>query len=179
MLNQHNVSFISVFILLRRWHVIWQVLFQKLRLSSFTTLFSIEHRRLEDVFLGAPSQDRARQTDCLTCAQKTLSCVWCHASDRLCFTANTQMTNFSFQVLVRRRSLFLIFLDLSSLFLLDWLETHLFGRALTRSHKLFFLPWWTILFWDAFLKKRMSPPSWKPEGIAKCRLQICNWVVRN
>ena len=53
--------------------------------------------------------------------KKTLSCVWCHASDRVCFTANTQMTNFSFQVLVRRRSLFLIFLDPSSLFLLDWL----------------------------------------------------------
>ena len=72
--------------------------------------------------------------------KKTLTCVWCHASDRVCFTANTQMTNFSFQVLVRRRSLFSIFLDSSSLFLLDWLGTHLFGRALTRSHKLFFLP---------------------------------------
>ena len=72
--------------------------------------------------------------------KKTLSCVWCHASDWVCFTANTQMTNFSFQLLVRRRSLFLIFLDSSSLCLLDWLGTHLFGRALTRSHKLFFLP---------------------------------------
>ena len=72
--------------------------------------------------------------------KKTLNCVWCHASDKVCFTANTQMTSFSFQVLVRRRSLFLIFLDSSSLSLLDWLETHLFGRALTRSHKLFFLP---------------------------------------
>ena len=34
------------------------------------------------------------------CSKKTLSCVWCHASDRVCFTANTHMTNFSFQVLV-------------------------------------------------------------------------------
>ena len=109
--------------------------------------------------------------------KKTLSCVWCHASDRVCFTANTQMTNFSFQVLVRRRSLFLIFLDPSSLFLLDWLGTHLFGRTLTRSHKLFFLP--MDYFLDAFLKKRMAPPSWKPEGIANCRLEICIWVVRN
>ena len=33
-----------------------------------------------------------------------------HASDRVCFTANTQMSNFSFQVLVvRRRSLFFNF----------------------------------------------------------------------
>ena len=100
-----------------------------------------------------------------------------HASDRVCFTANTQMTNFSFQVLVRRRSLFLIVLDSRSLFLLDWLGTHLFGRVLTRSHKLLFLPMTTFL--DAFLKKRMAPPSWKPEGIANCRLEICIWVVRN
>ena len=109
--------------------------------------------------------------------KKTLSCVWCHASDRVCFTENTQMTSFSFQLLVRRGSLFLIFLDSSSLFLLDWSGTHLFGRALTRSHKLLFLPMTTFL--DAFLKKRMAPPSWKPEGIAKCRLEICNWLVRN
>ena len=72
--------------------------------------------------------------------KKTLSYVRCHASDQVCFTANTQMTSFSFQILVRRRSLFLIFLDSDSLFLLDWLGTHFFGRTLTRSHKLFFLP---------------------------------------
>ena len=36
------------------------------------TIFLLEHRRLEDVFLGAPSQDRARQTDCLTYALKKL-----------------------------------------------------------------------------------------------------------
>ena len=73
-------------------------------------------------------------------SKKTLSYVRCHASDQVCFTANTQMTSFSFQILVRRRSLFLIFLDSGSLFLLDWLGTHFFGRTLTRSHKLFFLP---------------------------------------
>ena len=72
--------------------------------------------------------------------KKTLSYVRCHASDQVCFTANTQMTSFSFQILVRRRSLFLIFLDSDSLFLLDWVGTHFFGRTLTRSHKLFFLP---------------------------------------
>ena len=143
MLNQHSVSFISVFILLRRWrYVIWQVLFQKLRLSSFSTLFSIEHRHLEDVFFG---RALSRSSTCTPnwlfdlCSKKHWV-VWCHASDKVCFTANTPMTNFSFQVLVRRRSLFSIFLDSSSLFLLDWLGTHLFGRALTRSHKLFFLP---------------------------------------
>ena len=48
----------------------------------FLTLFSIEHRHLEDVFLGAPFQDRARKTDCLTvlCSQEarfgsTYDCV--------------------------------------------------------------------------------------------------------
>ena len=142
MLNQHNVSFISVFILLRRWYVIWQVLFQKLRLSSFLTLFSVTHRHLEDVFLGAPTQDRApaKLIVWLVLEKKTLSCLLCHASDSVCFTANTQMTNLSFQLLVRRRSLFSIFLDSSSLFLLDWLGTHIFGSTLTRSHQLFFLP---------------------------------------
>ena len=30
--------------------------------------YFFEHRRLQDVFLGAPSQDRARQTDRLTYA---------------------------------------------------------------------------------------------------------------
>ena len=78
--------------------------------------------------------------------KKTLSGGWWHASDRVCFTANTQMASFSVQVLVRRRSLFSIFLDSSSLFfLLDWLETHLFGRALTKSHMLFSCPWTTFL----------------------------------
>ena len=38
----------------------------------FEDYFFLEHRRLQDVFLGAPSQDRARQTDCLTYALKKL-----------------------------------------------------------------------------------------------------------
>ena len=37
-------------------------------MSSLKTIFLLEHRRLEDVVLGAPSQDRARQTDRLTYA---------------------------------------------------------------------------------------------------------------
>ena len=37
-------------------------------MSSLKTIFFREHRRLQDVFLGAPSQDRARQTDRLTYA---------------------------------------------------------------------------------------------------------------
>ena len=41
-------------------------------MSAFSTLFSLEHRGLEDVFMGAPSRDLARQTDCLTCALKKL-----------------------------------------------------------------------------------------------------------
>ena len=178
MLNQHNVSFISVFILLRRWHVIWQVLFQKLRLSSFLTLFSIEHRHIEDVFLGAPSQIKHAKLIVWLVLKKTLSCVWCHASDKMCFTENTQMTSFSFQLLVRRRSLFLIFLDSSFPFfcVIDW--EHIFLSAPLQDRTSFFSCSWTT-FLDAFLKKRMASPSWKPEGIAKCRLEICIWVVRN
>ena len=118
--------------------------------------------------------------------KKTLSCKcgvfytitridW-HYVTSVCFTANTQITHFSFQVLVRRKSLFQFF-GLYLHFFLEWIGTHLFGRALPRSHKLLSYPWTTFL--DAFLKKRMAPPSWKPEGIAKCRLEICNWVVRN
>ena len=38
----------------------------------FQRLFSLEHRGLEHVFMGVPSQDLARQTDCLTCALKKL-----------------------------------------------------------------------------------------------------------
>ena len=84
--------------------------------------------------------------------KKPLSCVWCllhnfahlltlcHMHQTVCFTANTQMTNFSFQVLVHRRSLCSIFLDFTSIFFLECLGTHLFGRALTRSQKPFFLP---------------------------------------
>ena len=52
----------------------------------------------------------------------------------------------------------------------EWLELHLFGRALSRSHKLFSCPW--TIFLDAFLNKRMAQPTWKSKGIAKCRVEI-------
>ena len=72
--------------------------------------------------------------------KKTLSCGRCHASDRVCFTANTQMASFSVQVLVRRRSLFSIFLDSSSLFF-AWLigNTSFWARPYKIAHA-FFLP---------------------------------------
>ena len=37
-------------------------------MSSLKTIFFLEHRRLEDVVLGAPSEDGARQTDYFTYA---------------------------------------------------------------------------------------------------------------
>ena len=101
-----------------------------------------------------------------------------HASDRVCFTANTQMTNFLFQALVRRRSLFFNFFGLY-LHFFSWVirNTSFWARPYEIAQA--FFPAHGLLFGDAFLKKRMAPPSWKPEGIAKCRLEICNWVVRN
>ena len=79
-----------------------------------------------------------------------------HASGRVCFTANTQMTNFSFQVRQRSHPLNTSF----------WADPYKIAQVFFPAHGL--------LFWDAFLKKRMAPPSWKPEGIAKCRLECCN-----
>ena len=118
--------------------------------------------------------------------KKPLSCVWCllhnfahsltlvHMHQTECVLLQTHKWLF-FLFQGRRRSLFFNFFGLS-LHFFSW--THLLGWTLTRSHK-FFFPAHGLLFWDAFLKKRMAPPSWKPEGIAKCRLECCNWVVRN
>ena len=101
-----------------------------------------------------------------------------HYVTSVCFTANTQITNFSFQIIVGRKSLFFYFFGLYIHFFREWMGTHLFGRALPRSHKLFFwCPW--ITFLDAFLKKRMAPPTWNSERSAKCWIEICNWVVLN
>ena len=124
--------------------------------------------------------------------KKPLSCVWCllhnfahsltlchmHQTECMCFTANTQMTNFLFQALVRRRSLFFNFFGLY-LHFFSWVigNTSFWARPYKIAQA--FFPAHGLLFWDAFLKKRMAPPSWKPEGIAKCRLECCNWVVRN
>ena len=72
------------------------------------------------------------------------------------FTANTQITNFSFQVLVRRKSLFFNFLDSTSIFLLsEW--KHIFLGAPSQDRTSFFPCYWTT-FLDAFLKKRMAAP---------------------
>ena len=89
---------------------------------------------------------------------------------RVCFTANTHMTNFSFQVLVRRRSLFSIFLDSTSIFLFDWLGTHLFGRTLTRSHKLFFLP--MDYFFECVLEETHGTTILEARG--DCKMQARN-----
>ena len=125
-----------------------------------------------------------------TTTKKTLSCEWCllhnfthsltlcHMHQTVCFTTNTQMTNFLFQALVRRRSLFFNLFGLY-LYFFSWVigNTSFWARPYKIAQA--FLPAHGLLFWHAFLKKRMAPLSWKPEGIAKCRLEICNWVVRN
>ena len=98
--------------------------------------------------------------------QKTLSCEcgvfftitrfdW-HYVTSVRFTANTQITNFSFQVLVRRKSLFFNFLDSTSIFLLsEW--KHIFLGAPSQDRTSVFPCYWTT-FLDAFLKKRMAAP---------------------
>ena len=58
------------------------------------------------------------------------------------------------------------------------MDTHLlWARPLKIAHVLFLRPWSAFL--DAFLKKRMAPLTWKSEGSAKYRIEICNLVVCN
>ena len=72
------------------------------------------------------------------------------------FTANTQITNFSFQVLIRRKSLVFNFLDSTSIFFLsEW--KHIFLGAPSQDRTSFFRCYWTT-FLDVFLKKRMAAP---------------------
>ena len=53
------------------------------------------------------------------------------------------------------------------------MDTHLlWARPLKIAHVFFLRPWSTFL--DAFLKKRMAPLTWKSEGSAKYRIEICN-----
>ena len=125
-----------------------------------------------------------------TTTKKTLSCEWCllhnfahsltlcHMHQTECVLLQThKWLIFLFQALVRQRSLFFNFFGLYLFFFLsDWKQIFLGAPLQNRTS---FFPAHGLLFWDAFLKKRMAPPSWKPEGIAKCRLEICNWVVRN
>ena len=119
--------------------------------------------------------------------KKTLSCEcgvfytithidW-HYVTSVCFTANTQITNFSFQIIVGRKSLFFIFLDSTSIFFASEWE-HIFLGAPSQDRISFFsCPW--ITFLDTFLKKRTAPPTWNSERSAKCWIEICNWVVRS
>ena len=97
--------------------------------------------------------------------QKTLSCEcgvfftitridW-HYVTSVRFTANTQITNFSFQVLVRRKSLFFNFLDSTLIFFLsEW--KHIFWARPPKIAQAFRLL--LDYFLDAFLKKRMAAP---------------------
>ena len=95
------------------------------------------------------------------------------------FTANTQITNFSFQVLIRRKSLVFNFLDSTSIFFLsEW--KHIFLGAPSQDRTSFFRCYWTT-FLDVFLKKRMAAlmQLGSRKGVLKCGEEICNWVVRN
>ena len=95
------------------------------------------------------------------------------------FTANTQITNFSFQVMSTSKIIIFQFFGLYLHFFLEWMETHLFGRALPRSHKLF--PLLLDYFCGCVLEETHGSTNvtWKSEGSAKCGEEICNWVVRN
>ena len=121
--------------------------------------------------------------------KKTLTWVWClfhnyaridwHHVTSVRFTANTQIANFSFQVLVRRKSLFFNFLDSTSIFLLSEWKHIFFGRTLARSHQRFSLL--LDYFFGCVLEEThgSTNATWKSEGSAKCGEEICNWVVRN
>ena len=95
-----------------------------------------------------------------------------------CVLLQTQITNFSFQVLVRRKSLFFQFFGLHLHFFLEHEWKHVFLGAPSQDRISFFSCRLTT-FLDAFLKKRMAPPTWKSQWNAICWVQICNWVVRN
>ena len=64
--------------------------------------------------------------------------TFCHISVFYC--KHTKKLTFLFQVLVHRKSLFFSFLASTSIFFLSGWKHIFFGRALSRSHKLFFLP---------------------------------------
>ena len=120
--------------------------------------------------------------------KKTLSWVWClfhnyaridwHHVTSVRFTANTQITNFSFQVLVRRKSLFFNFLDSTLIFFLsEWKHTFLGAPSQDRTS---FSPAIGLLFGCVLEGPHGSTnATWKSEGSAKCGEEICNWVVRN
>ena len=98
--------------------------------------------------------------------QKTLSCKcgvfytitridW-HYVTSVRFTANTQITNFSFQVPSTSKIIIFHFLDSTSIFFLsEW--KHIFLGAPFQDRTSFSPCYWTT-FVDAFLKKRMAAP---------------------
>ena len=56
---------------------------------------------------------------------------------------------------------------------LEWMETHLFWARPFKIAQAFFTAL-GLLFLDAFLKKRMAPPTWQSKGSPKCRIEMCN-----
>ena len=138
-------------------------------------------------FAGISQNTCGNKTNDNKANQKTLSCEcgvfykithinW-HYVTSVCFTTNTQITNFSFQLIVGPKSLFFILLDSTSIFFSSEWEYIFLGAPSQDRTRFFSCPW--ITFFDAFLKKRMAPPTWNSERSAKCWIEICNWVVRN
>ena len=138
-------------------------------------------------FAGILQNTRCNNTNENKTNKKTLSCKcgvfytitridW-HYVTSVCFTANTQITHFSFQVLVRRKSLFQFF----GLYLhfFSWVNGNTcFWARPSKIAQASFLPM-DYFFGCVLEETHGTTPTWKPEGIAKCRLEICNWVVRN
>ena len=48
---------------LNQWYIVKKFHFRNI-VRRFLNLFLLEHHRLKDVFLGAPSEDRPQQTEC-------------------------------------------------------------------------------------------------------------------
>ena len=60
-------------------------------------------------------------------------------------------------------------------FLSDW--KHIFWARPLKIAQAFFLP--LDYFFGCVIEETHAQPTWKLIGIAKCRVKICNWVVRN
>ena len=86
----------------------------------------------------------------------TITHIDWHYVTSVCFTANTQITNFSFQIIVGRKSFFFIFLDSTSIFFESKWEHNFLGAPSKDRTSFFSCPW--ITFLNAFLKKRIALP---------------------
>ena len=106
---------------------------------------------LQNTCCNRINENKQKKKHCIVCGVFTQFCAFTyiesHASDRVCFTANTQMTNFSFQVLVRRRSLFFIFFGLYLKFFAWGIigKTSFLGAPLQDRTSFFLCPWSTFL----------------------------------